>query len=96
MSDLLSHAQSQEAAALAIAIEVGLLATCVIHEDSIIAGHTDDVVAAYKIASARFKSGDPALKRWFSSQKELTDAIKEAVELHGEDECGSCTSAGTA
>ena len=96
MSDLLGIAQSQENAALAIAIELGLLATCPIHEDSIIAGHTDDVVAAYKVASARFKRGEPAVTRWFSSQRELTDAIKAVVEERGEDECGSCNSAGNA
>ena len=96
MSDILGHAQSQDDTAVALLIEFGLLSTCPIHDDSVIAGHTDDLEAVYKAASSRLKNGDPDLNRLFSSQKELTDAIKEAYEVRNEDECGSCNSAGNA
>jgi hypothetical protein len=87
---------AQEDAAIAIAIETNLLQVCPIHEDSIIGGGSDDLLHAYKLASERFKAGDPDLTRLFSSQKELTDCIKEVVEMSAEDECGSCSSPGVA
>jgi hypothetical protein len=96
MSDRLGHSEAQHNAAIAIAIETGLLQTCPIHEDTIIQGSNDVLEDAYKLASARFKSGDKDLTRLFSNQMELTDCIKEVVEISGEDECGSCNSAGNA
>jgi hypothetical protein len=97
MSDMMGHAESQNNAAIAIAIETGLLQACPIHEDSIFPGPGfDDLERAYKLASARFKAGDKDLTRLFSSQKELTDCIKEVVEIRDGDECGSCNSAGNA
>jgi len=97
MSDQLGHGQAQNDAAIAIAIETGLLQTCMIHEDSIFPGPGfGELERAYKLASARFKAGDETLTRLFSSQKELTDCIKEVVEIRDGDECGSCNSAGNA
>jgi hypothetical protein len=96
MSDQLGHGQAQNDAAIAIAIETGLLQTCAIHEDSILPGPSDELERAYKLASARFKAGDKDLTRLFSSQKELTDCIKEVVEMNNDNECGSCNSPGVA
>lgn len=96
MSDRLGHGEAQNNAAIAIAIETGLLQTCPIHDDSIFPGPNDILEDAYKLASARFKAGDKELTQLFSSQKELTDCIKEVVEIRDGDECGSCHSAGNA
>jgi hypothetical protein len=97
MSDMMGRAAAQNDAAIAIALETGLLQTCPIHEDSIFPGPGfDELERAYKLASARFKAGDETLTRLFSSQKELTDCIKEVVETRDGDECGSCNSAGNA
>jgi len=96
MSDRLGRAEAQNNAAMAIAIETRLLQTRPIHDDSIIQGPNDILEDAYKLASVRFKAGDKDLTRLFSNQRELTDCIKEVVELSGDDECGSCNSAGNA
>jgi hypothetical protein len=96
MSDMLGHLEAQNDAAIAIALETALLQTCPIHDDSIFPGPSDDLERAYKLASARFKAGDKDLTRLFSSQKELTDRIKEVVEIRDGDVCGSCNSAGNA
>jgi hypothetical protein len=94
MSDMIGHGESQDNAAIAIALEVGLLQACAIHEDSIFPGHNDVLEDAYKLASARFKAGDKHLTSLFSSQMELTDRIKHVVEIRDGDECGSCNSPG--
>jgi hypothetical protein len=94
MPDLGGHTEAQQDAAIEIAIEKGLLHRCPIHSDSILPGPNDILEDAYKIASARFKAGDQDLKRLFSNQMELTDCIKEVVEIRDGDECGSCFSAG--
>ena len=97
MSDQLGHGQAQNDAAIGIALETGVLQCCPIHDDGIFPGPGfDELERAYKLASARFKAGDETLTRLFSSQKELTDCIKEVVEIRDGDECGSCNSAGNA
>jgi hypothetical protein len=96
MSDQLGDGEAQNNAAVGIAFEVGLLQACPIHDDSILPGPNDILEDAYKLASARFKAGDQDLKRLFSNQKELTDCIKEVVEMNSDNECGSCNSPGNA
>jgi hypothetical protein len=96
MSDMQGRSESQNNAAIAIAIETGLLQPCPIHGDEIFQGRNDILEDAYRLASARFKAGDKNLTRLFSNQKELTDCIKEVVEVDAGDECGSCNSTGNA
>jgi hypothetical protein len=96
MSDRLGYIEAQRNAAIAIAIETGLLTTCPIHDDSILPGPNDLLEKAYKLASARFKAGDKDLTGLFSDQRELTDCIKQEVEIRSGEECGSCNSAGNA
>lgn len=96
MSDRLGLGEAQQNAAIAIAMEVGILTTCPIHDDAILPGRNDILEEAYKLASARFKAGDKDLTRLFSNQRELTDCIREVVEIRDGDECGSCNSAGNA
>jgi hypothetical protein len=96
MSDMLGDAEAQRNAAIAIALEVGLLQTCPIHEDSIFPGPNDILEDAYRLASARFKAGDETLKRLFSNQRELTDCIKDEVEIRDGDECACSNSSGNA
>ncbi len=96
MSDKLGYGEAQRDAAIAIAIETGFLTSCPIHDDSMLPGSNDLLEKAYKLASARFKAGDKDLTRLFSDQRELTDCIKQEVEIRSGDECGSCNSAGNA
>lgn len=73
----------------AIAVDAGVLARCEIHgavwEVAFI--HED----AYKLGNAKFSKG--ALNNHFTSRRELTDAIKEAIDQSGMDGCPYCAEA---
>ena len=84
--EMMRHdAQIQEATG--IAVEAGVLRTCEYHTDITMEGGADPQ-EAYKIGNARFTRGE--LQARFESRKELTDAIKAAIDEIALDECPLC------
>ena len=68
-----------------IAVEAGVLRRCKYHPDIVWDNHGDRS-DAYKLGNARFSRGEVGD---FRSRRELTDAIKNAIEQSG-DECYLC------
>lgn len=83
----LEELEAQSATACEIAIEAGVLKRCENHEDVILEGSAD-IEDAYKLGNAKLSSGK--LGDLFKTPRELTDAIKSAVEENCADECYSC------
>jgi hypothetical protein len=75
--------------AVEIAIEVGVLKRCKIHEDVILEGGAD-IEDAYRLGNYKFTNGE--LEDAFRDRREMTDTIKEMVEMrgYGADECALC------
>ncbi len=82
----LQEAQCEEATN--IAVEAGCLEQCEYHSDMVWETF-EDPAEAYKIGNARFTANE--LQTEFRSRRELTDAIKEAIEEAGIDGCSICT-----
>lgn len=83
---VLEDRENKYLTALQIAIDAKVVNSCPHHDDVMLEGdnHIDD---AYKIGNARITSGELTI---FNSRREMTDAIKEAVEDNSADECYSC------
>ena len=73
--------------ATGIAVDAGVLEQCEFHPEIVweIHGDRED---AYKLGNARFSKG--GLLNHFKSRRELTDAIKDAIEQSGMDGCQIC------
>jgi hypothetical protein len=84
----LEYHQSKQEAALAIALQAGVLSVCAVHEDTVIEG-SGEVEDAYKLGNAKFTAGE--LQSIFDSRREMTDYIKAVVEENADGECNQCT-----
>lgn len=82
----LEELETKNFVALEIAIEAGVLQRCEHHDDAIFEGDAD-IEDAYKLGNAKFSRGE--LGNHFESRREMTDAIKGAVETHCAGECYS-------
>lgn len=73
--------------ATGIAVAAGVLGQCEWHPEIVwdLFGDRED---AYKLGNARFSRGE--LSSHFESRRELTDAIKNAIEQSGMDGCPLC------
>ena len=70
--------------AISIALAAGVLRKCEYHEMLMPTGRS--IEAAYKLGNALFTAG----RRGFYGRREMTDAIKQAVENNSSDECYFC------
>ena len=85
---LIEHEEEQRRAATGIAIQAKALQVCMIHEDCVFEGSADPQ-NAYKLGNYKFTKDE--LKGVFDDRKEMTDAIKEAIEDNsGLDQCPIC------
>lgn len=78
-------AEDQEAAALGIARRAGVVDYCEHH--GVHSHDGDDIQPAYMLGNSMFSNGE--LDGIFDDRREMTDAIKAAVESCGT-ECYSC------
>ncbi len=85
MNMLMDHYEEQHRVAQQIAIEADVLKVCEFHEE--VYQSEFDGTAAYKLGNYKFTEGK--LTGTFGDRKEMTDAIKRAIENAG-DECGRC------
>lgn len=76
----------QRQSAERIAVQAGVLRECEFH--GTLLGTGSDSESAYRLGNAKFTKGE--LKDVFNDRKELTDAIKKAVEENCSDECNAC------
>jgi hypothetical protein len=76
MKDLIFDVQARVAIAENLAVEAGILRRCPFHEFTY--QESWDLDRAYRIAVRRFKKGD--IPGPFSSQEDVTDAIKAVVD----------------
>ena len=86
MSRLMEIYEEQRGVAEQIAIDAGMLKRCQYH-DEVYQWDILDTTPAYKLGNYKFTKGE--LKGIFDDRKDMTDAIKKAIELAG-DECGRC------
>lgn len=82
----MEEVEALENLARSIAIEAGVIDECDHHDGSYSLGG-EDVDEAYKLGSARLKSGD---LKGFESQRELTNTIKSVVDDVHLDSCAEC------
>ena len=79
--------EAQFAEATRIAVRAGALARCDFHPDMVWDAGGDHT-QAYMLGNALFTAGE--LQVSFESRRELTDAIKEAIEQAGIGGCPIC------
>lgn len=84
---MLEEQEARRSAAIGIALAAKALRRCEYHDD-IILDCGGDIQGAYKLGNARFSAGK--LKGIFESPRQMTDAIKAAVEEHGLEDCPLC------
>lgn len=82
---LIDRQEHQVKVATQIALEAGVLQRCPYHETILDSG--EDIEGAYRLGNARYSAGTYA--KDFSDRREMTDAIKKAVEDRS-DECFQC------
>lgn len=87
MSRMLEIDEEKRAAAVAFAIDKGVLERCEFHEDCVFERDVTILDAAYRSASYEFARG---MHPTFDSQRDMTDYIKRVVEDHPADECPRC------
>lgn len=85
--DELIRREDQMAEATDIAVKAGVLERCEFHPEFVWDIHGDRE-EAYKIGNARFTAGE--LQAEFHDRRELTDAIKDAIEQSGMGGCPRC------
>ena len=76
----------QESVAVEIALDAKVLRKCEYH-GTLMGGGTE-IETAYRLANARFSAGQQHGN--FDDRREMTDAIKKAVEDNSPDECYDC------
>ena len=84
---LMELCEAQLGEASNIAVEAGALKRCELHPDVVWDAFGDPSVA-YRISNVRFTAGE--LQTDFASRRELTDAIKEAIDESGLGGCWLC------
>ena len=85
--DEMMRREEQIEEATDIAVKAGVLSRCEYHPE-IVWDNFGDHEDAYKIGNARFTAGE--LQTRFESRRELTNAIKAAIEEAGMDGCPIC------
>lgn len=85
-TDAMLHAEAQRQETIEIAIKAGVLERCEIHEE-VYDPLNGDYSPAYKLGNYRLSHG--LLSVSFTSSRELTDTIKDAIE-DSPMECGYC------
>lgn len=85
MSSLMDIYDEQHRVAEQIAIEARVLKVCQFHEE--VYQSEFDGTPAYRLGNYKFTKGE--LTGTFDDRREMTDAIKAAIENAG-DECGRC------
>lgn len=70
-----------------ICVETGVLLQCEFHPE-IVWEHGADPADAYRVANARFQAGE--LQGDYRDLRDVTDAIKSAIEDSGMDGCPIC------
>jgi hypothetical protein len=83
---MMEEQEEQRRIATEIAIEAGVLVSCEYHEE-VYDAFSGDETPAYKLGNYKLSNGK--LGGVFSSPREMTDAIKAAIEDAGM-ECYSC------
>jgi len=83
---LIERQEEQLDVAIEIALDARVLRKCEYH-GTLMAGDPD-IQAAYRLGNARFTAGQ--YRGDFDDRREMTDAIKKAVEDNSPDECYSC------
>lgn len=73
--------------ALGIAIEARVVSTCHLHLHIYLKGE-HEIEAAYRLGNTQFTKSE--LTHTFQSRRQMTDAIKEAVENNVADSCVPC------
>ena len=89
---LLEHRELQQSVALGIACEAGNVVECEFHEGIFIDQYSDPS-DAYRLGNSKFSKGE--LDEVFYDRREMTDAIKAAIDESGT-ECPACTAIFTA
>lgn len=87
MKHLLAENEYRRDVATSIAVKAKVLERCEFHEDNVYLG-SNDLEAAYRLGNAMFSA--KTLDKVFSERREMTDAIKSAVESISADECDDC------
>jgi hypothetical protein len=85
---LLERLEEQRSTAIAIAIAAKVLRRCEYHEDILVNTGAPDVSYAYRVGNAKLKAGE--LGDTFTSSREMTDAVKAAIDEHVLDYCPRC------
>jgi hypothetical protein len=85
---LLEEQQEQRSTAIGIALAARVLRRCEYHEDIIVNTGLLDVSYAYRVGNAMLKAGE--LGDTFASSREMTDAVKAAIDEHVLDYCPRC------
>lgn len=87
---LLAQQEQRRDTAIGIAIRAGILRSCEHHGEAYLADKfvSAEVEPAYRLGNAKFTRGD--FKEVFGSRREMTDAIKDAVDDFALDYCPIC------
>lgn len=85
---LLEAQEEKRRVAMEIAIAAGVINRCEFHGDCLFMGGAEQE-SAYKLGNYKF--GKNELAHVFETRKEMTDAIKAAIEEIGLEECYRCS-----
>lgn len=83
---MLEDVETRRIGAIDIALTAKALRTCDFHGDVLLEGN-GDVEYAYRVGNKKFSAGE--LKGIFASRRDMTDAVKAAIE-DAVDECYRC------
>ena len=85
---LIEKQEAQHDAAISIAVAGGSLKRCEWHPDIVMDAGEVDHSYAYRVGNAKLKAGE--LEDLFDSPREMTDAVKAAIDDHALDYCPRC------
>ena len=88
MSSFHDRQEDQREAAISICIAAGVLKRCDLHPETVFETGQLDVSYAYRVGNAKFAAGE--FNGVFDSPREMTDAVKAAIDEHGLDYCSDC------
>jgi hypothetical protein len=81
-------ADAKRSAAIAIAVSARVLRRCEFHEDIVLVNPAGDIQNGYRMGNAKFSANE--LGTTFDSRRDMTDAIKAAVDEHALTDCPRC------
>jgi len=85
---LLERMEERRSRAIDIAIAAKVLRVCEYHGDVVMTMGLVDESYAYRVGNAKLKAGE--LGDTFESPREMTDAVKAAINEHYLDYCPRC------